>query len=917
MAVDPATCTLQDCLSLLETRSEGLTGVEVEQRRIRFGANCLPEVAGPSLWGRLRSQFIHRMALLLWVAALLALLAELPQLALAIVAVNLLNGVFSFWQEYRARRATEVLKRLLPRWARVRREGRELRIAAEELVPGDILLLREGEHISADARLLWAVDFRVDLSLLTGESRPVPRSSLAGEPGRLPLEQPNRVFAGSTVVSGSARGVVLAVGGASEFGRIAHLTQHLPEPLSPLQQEMERLTHAVTALVLGIGLVFFGLSLGIAGLDPAQSFVFALGMIVAFVPEGLLPTVTLALAMGVRRMARRNALVKKLSAVETLGCTQVICTDKTGTLTKNQMTVQEVVLPQSAGLRITVSGVGYAPHGELQLEGRAPGEIAGLMELLLAGSLCNNARLLAPDQEADWSVLGDPTEGCLHTLALKAGQDPQKWAVEWVRVGEVPFDSSRKRMSTLHQRGDEVVLFVKGAPPEVLERCLFTLEGELGESQRQDVLQAHDRMARAGLRVLALALARPERLPQQLSGDFFEQQLTFLGLVGMHDPPRPEVAAAVAQCHEAGVRVLMITGDDGLTAESVARKIGILRSDHVRIVSGRELAALCDDSLSEMLRMPHELIFARMAPEQKLRVVKALQCLGLVVAVTGDGVNDAPALRQADIGVAMGVSGSDVAREAADMVLADDSFASIVAAIEEGRAVYANLRKFVSYIFTSNVPEAFPFVFFALSRGRIPLALNIMQVLAIDLGTDMLPALALGVEPPEEGVMKQPPRDRARPLVTPGLLARAYLYLGTIAGVAVMVSFFFAYWRHPQLMGRLSDLPAQGELYATASSMAFATVVLTQVGNLLAHRSEVDSLARQGLQGNPFLWLGLGFELLFLGALLYVPALQKVFSTAPLGLKDWMLILGWAPALLVADELRKALWSRRRKRAKS
>jgi magnesium-transporting ATPase (P-type) len=912
-----ALSSIEECLAQLESSADGLTAEAALKRHRQYGPNALPQVPGPPILGKFVAQFTHRMALLLWIGALIAGLAALPQLAVAIAAVNLINGVFSFWQEFRAQKATEALRKLLPRWARVRRQGMEVRIPAEQLVPGDILLLSEGEHISADARLIWGVDFRVDQSVLTGESRAVVRSpDPSHDPNLARIEQPNLVFAGSTVACGSGRAVVLAIAGETEFGRIAHLTQSLPETPSPLQLEMERLTRTVSYLVLGVGLVFFLLAVGLAGMHPAQGFLFSLGMIVAFVPEGLPPTVTLSLAMGVQRMARRNALVKRLSAVETLGCTQVICTDKTGTLTQNQMTVRELY---TQGRRIRVGGTGYDPGGQFFEEEQPLADVpARLGDLLRAASLCNDARLLPPTAEqSGWSILGDPTEGALQTLACKAGISPEVLSQQRPRMGEAPFDSTRKRMSTVHRLpNDEVQVYVKGAPREVLEVCTHYQDQDrvlpLDPSSHQRLMASNDEMARSGLRVLAVAYRSRDRIPADLSGQELEQNLTFLGLIAMHDPPRPEVEEAVKLCHRAGVRILMITGDYGLTAESIARKIGIIRGPQPRIVIGTELESMAQDQLVQLLDSGAELIFARVAPEQKLRVVQALQRLQKVVAVTGDGVNDAPALRQADIGVAMGKSGSDVAREAAAMVLTDDSFASIVYAIEEGRAVYANLRRFVSYIFTSNMAEAFPFVFFAFSAGQIPLALTIMQILAIDLGTDMLPALALGVEPPEPGLMDRPPRDRKRPLVTAGLLARACLYLGAVSGTALMTSFFATYWM-AGYWGHWLDPTGQSLLYKQACSVAFATVVATQIGNLFAHRSEVNSLWSVGLGGNPFLWWGVASEVAFVLAVLYLPWLQGIFDTAPLGPQQWLLVLAWTPALLVADEIRKALLRARRK----
>ncbi|MBM3224689.1 MAG: cation-transporting P-type ATPase, partial [Candidatus Tectomicrobia bacterium] len=719
---------------------------------------------------------------------------------------------------------------------------------------------------------------------------------------------------------GTGRAVVYATGMQSEFGTIAHLTQAVGAALSPLQREMVYTTKVVTVIAVGVGLVFFLLANTLTRVTLAESVIFTLGMIVAFVPEGLLPTVTLALAMGTQRMARRQALIKRLSAVETLGCATAICTDKTGTLTQNEMTVCELWL---GGHWCTVTGVGYAPEGAILYDGQPlpPALAADLRPCLLAAGLCTDARLLPPNATSgQWTVLGDPTEAALRVVAHKGGVDLEAAVRHQPRLRELPFDPRRKRMSTIHQsrQAEALQVYVKGAPREVLALCTHIQRAgqvsPLDAAWQRQIVAANDAAARRGLRVLAIA---QRTLPSTLTtytSETVECGLTFLGLIAMMDPPRPEVTAAVAQCHQAGIRILMMTGDYGLTAESVARRIGIVHGQHPRILTGAELAVMPDAALHTALQ--EEVICARMTPEQKLRVVTALQALGHVVAVTGDGVNDAPALKQADIGVAMGRTGTDVAKEAADMILLDDNFASIVAAVEEGRAVYANIKKFVLYILTSNTPEAVPFVLFALSGGRIPLALTIMQVLAIDLGTDMVPALALGAEPPEAGVMQQPPRRLSEHVITRGLLLRAYPWLGLLQSVAAMAAFYWMYWTHG-FWGQWLDLPASGTLYRAATAMTLASVVATQIGNVFAQRTEYTSVFRLNPFSNPLLWLGIATELVLIGLLVYVPWLQHLFDTAPLPLHYWLFLFAWTPVLLLADEGRKLLVRRRRKTAGS
>ncbi len=898
----------------LQSRPQGLTHAEATARLQRYGSNTIREIQGIPLYRKLFANFTHLMALLLWAGGIVAFIAQMPQLGVAIWLVNLINGAFSFWQEYRAEKASAALRKLLPHYVRVQRDGAEERILAEEIVPGDVMLLAEGDRIPADGRLIEASDLRADQSTLSGESRPVRKTSDAVlSKALMRAEIPNLVFAGTNVAAGVGKAVVFATAMETEFGKIARLTQSLEEELSPLQQEMAHATKIVTVIAVGVGALFFLLAIAVAGVDLAESFIFALGMIVAFVPEGMLPTVTLALAMGTQRMARRNALIKKLSAVETLGCTTLICTDKTGTLTENEMTVRELWVD---GRRLTITGAGYTPEGQILEGGQAVTmDDAALQQLLVAAALCNNARLMAPDGDSGrWTILGDPTEAALLVAARKAGIDLDAQARRMPRVRELPFDSRRKRMSTIHQMPSFDVqtpgrlALVKGAPKEVLALCNTIRRNgtdvPLEETRCAEIIAANDDYARNGLRVLAVA-ERP--LTESITAyepEVIERDLIFLGLVAMMDPPRPEVAEAVEKCRRAHIRIVMLTGDYGLTAESIARRIGIVAGPHPPIITGAELDAMSDDRLQDHLR--EQVIFARVAPEHKLRVVSALQTLGHIVAVTGDGVNDAPALKKANIGVAMGRAGTDVAKEAADMILTDDNFASIVNAVEEGRAVYANITKFLTYIFTSNAPEAVPFIIFVLSRARIPLALNVMQILSIDLGTDMVPALALGTEGPEPGLMDKPPRNLRDHVITIPLLARAYLFLGLIQGAATMAAFYFMYWTNGY-WGKWLDLPSSGDLYQAATAMALGAVVATQIGNVLTQRTERISTFRVPLFSNRLIWIGIGTELALVAAIVYLPFLQWIFDTAAFPFANWLFLFAWTPSLLIADEIRKAI----------
>lgn len=917
--------SVADVYTELETSAQGLTQVEAAVRLESFGQNSIRKKKGKPLIWKFLANFTHLMAILLWIGGVVAFVAQLPQLGIAIWMVNLINGLFSFWQEYQAEKAVEALGQLLPTYARVLREGKEVKILAEELVPGDVILLAEGDRISADSRLIEDNDFRADQSILTGESHPAHKTKDVGQRTDLGhAEQPNLIFAGTNAASGSCKAVVFATGMHTEFGKIADLTQNMVEAPSPLQIEMGRITRLVSVMAISIGIIFFILAILIAHVNITESFIFSMGMIVAFIPEGLLPTVTLSLAMGVKRMAKRNALIKRLSAVETLGCTTVICTDKTGTLTQNEMTVSDCWMVNQ---RVKVTGAGYAPEGEMLL-GDQPISLddnEDMRKLLLAASMCNNSRLLPPTPEINhWSILGDPTEAALVVAAQKGKIDLDKELKQNPRLRELPFESNRKRMSTIHQGSDQLsprnkLAYIKGAPKEVLDLCTHYLQDgqdvAMDEPTRKKVMAANDDYARKGLRVLAVAmrlLTRDLELPDRLSDyspELIENNMTFLGLTVMADPPRVEVEAAVKKCNQAGIKIIMITGDYGLTAESIARRIGIIHGVQPRIVTGVELDEIDQDGLKKALSQ--EIIFARVAPEQKLRVVTALQEMGNVVAVTGDGVNDSPALKKADIGIAMGISGTDVAKEAADMILTDDNFASIVNAVEEGRGVYNNIRKFATYILNSNVPEAVPFIVFLFAQGQIPLPLTVMQILAVDLGTDMIPAIALGVELPEEGVMKRPPRSQKEHLLNRNLLIRAFLFYGIMESAIAMSAFFFLYYQNGWPGVPMAD---SGVIYRMATTMTLGAIVVTQIGIVFNCRTERASVFKVGLFSNRMILIGILCELTVFSILIYTPFLQELFNTAPIGVIEWAYLFMWVPVVIMIDELRKAIlrsWEKR------
>jgi len=898
----------EEILEELQTDTRGLTPEDGRRRLAEIGPNRIQRLRRQPLLQRFGANFVNLFALLLWAASGFSWLAGMTQLAAAIPLVILINAVFSFWQEYRAEKAIEALEKLLPTRCRVRRAGEEVQVDAAEIVPGDIIILAAGDNIPADARLLEAQDFRVDNSALTGESRPAYKLADPVEDGQefLWIEMPNLVFAGTAAVTGAAWGVVIATGMDTQLGNIASLTQRVEVKASPLQREMQVVAKVVAAIACSIGLLFFLVGVLTGKLTLVNSIIFAIGMIVAFVPEGLLPTLSLSLALAVQRLAGKNALVKRLSGVETLGAASVICTDKTGTLTTNEIMVQDVWL---GGDLLNVTGSGFMRQGRLELagEGLAPEKLASpLLELFLTGAiLCNNATLAAEGEK----VAGDPTEAALLVLAAKAGRDVEDVRRRYPRLQVFPFESMRKRMSavTASPEGRRFG-WVKGAPESLIPLCRTIIDWdgrprELTVHDRGRLIQALNELAQKGLRLLGLAFK--EVGPEESNQTQAESGLSFLGLTGMIDPPRPEAPPAIDRCHQAGIRVIMVTGDFGGTARAVALAVGMNLERRSPLLTGEMIARLSEGQLRRVLRRGGDLIFARTSPEEKLRIVTALRHLGEIVAVTGDGVNDGPALKAADIGVAMGRRGTEVSKEAAAMVLTDDNFAAMVAAIEEGRAVYANIKKFITYIFASNVAEAIPFILFILTG--IPLPLGIMQVLAVDLGADLLPALGLGSEPPEPGVMARPPRRPTDHLIDLGV-ARRFVFLGLLTAAAGMAAYFYVYllagWR-PGL-----EMAASGPLYARATTMCYGGIICAAAGNAMALRTERESLFTVGFFANRLLLAGVAGVALILLALSYMPFLQRVFGTAPLTGQDLLFLLIFPPLMLLADEARKA-WRRR------
>jgi magnesium-transporting ATPase (P-type) len=904
----------------LNTSPRGLTSAQAAELLKKFGPNVLKEKHRKPIIYRFFAQFKDLFAILLELAALLTFIAAFLStgsdrsdnlhVAFAIIGVVILNAAIGFFQEFRAEKATEALQKLVPQNAKVIRDGELTVIPAADLVPGDIMALEEGDSISADARLVRQFEMATNNISLTGESDPVRKTADSITQEKLAkIEMPNLVFMGTSVATGNGRAVIFATGMDTEFGRIFELTSGLKEEKSPLQIEIGRMATTVSIIALGTGVLLFGMG-KVLGLDWVGAVLFALGVMVACVPEGLPATLSVALAVGVQKMAKENALIKKLSAVETLGSTNVICTDKTGTLTKAEMTVKEIYTDMT---QIDVMGAGYEPVGEFEIDGQVvpKSEIKRKLEVFFrAITFCNNSKLLKPDEEKGWRVIGDPTEGCLITAAEKADFPMTQEIMEHPRIYEIPFESIRKRMSVVTVEQDRQMAYIKGAPSETIRLCTkIMINGKVQpftDDLRAKVDEQNDAMSRRALRVLAIC---EHPLPADMTEypqDVVESDLTFLGLIGMIDPPRPEVSAAVKEAHSAGIRIVMITGDYGLTAEAIARKIGIVSGDNVRVVTGLELDAMSQDDLKKELVKHPDILFARVSPEHKMRVVLAFKDMGEVVAVTGDGVNDAPALKTADIGVAMGLTGTDVSREAAVMILLDDSFASIIKAVEYGRGVYANLKKMVTYLFSHNAGELFPFVFATLAGVHL-VPLTALQVLSIDLGSDVLPSLALGTEPPEPGVMNRPPRPKTSRLMDGATLKRI-AFLGTIQSIGSIVGFMYVLLSHHWHWGDASWAVATNAnyiYYREAITMTQAGIVLSQFANGFVVRTEIASVFKVGLFSNRGVVLGELFGLLLMIGISYWHPLQELFKTAPLTWQDWLILIATAVTLFFGEELRK------------
>ncbi len=876
------TLPVEAVLSLLESTPDGLTHEEAARRLIQYGPNELQKGRRISPWAIFLQQFKNVLIIILLIAVGLSAILGHSIEAIAIAVIVLFAAGLGFIQEYRAERAIEALRQMAAPTATVLRDGDDGEILARDLVPGDIILLKAGDRVPADARLIEAINLQVMEAALTGESVPVEKHTAPLSNPRLGVgDRKNMVYAGTVVTYGRGRAVVVATGMQTEFGQIAQMLQTIEVGRTPLQENLDKAGHTLARAALVVVLLIVALGL-LRGQPLLEMFVFGIALAVAVVPEALPAVVTISLAIGVQRMARRNALVRRLSAVETLGCTSVICSDKTGTLTRDEMTVRRLY---AGGRFFEVSGAGYEPQGSFSENGQVVDPTLPVLQALLRGAvLASDARLVQTNGR--WHIKGDPTEGALVVAAAKAGLQKADLDQQFPRVHEIPFTSETKRMTTLHQTDGGVVAYSKGAPEVILASCAWerTEEGPvpLDDGRRKAILQVAQQMASDALRVLGVACKRDAR-PEEA-----EQEMTFLGLVGMIDAPRPEAKAAIQVCREAGIKPVMITGDHPVTAQAVARELGLLTSE--RVVTGAELDEMSDEELERDVE--NIAVYARVSPAHKLRVVTALQKRGHVVAMTGDGINDAPALKQADIGVAMGITGTDVSKEAAAMTLLDDNFASIVAAVEEGRVIFGNIKKYLMYLLSSNIGEI------GLMAGAtllgLPLPLTAVQILYVNLATDGLPALALSVDPPEPDIMRRKPRNPRT-----GIFTRPVVTLMTLGGL----------WSAIVNLSLFTWALNSGRSVAEAMTMTFVSLVLIQFFKAYNFRSDRHSVLNRPF-ANKWLNLAILWELLLLNLVVYLPFLHKPFGTFSLPLIDWAIVAG--AAFTISPVLELAKWMERR-----
>jgi Ca2+-transporting ATPase len=907
-------CSIEQLYTSLKTSSTGLTDVEVDHRLQQYGFNILPEKKKHRFVRKLIIQFKNLFNILLLIAALLSFITGLTandmgsiQMGIAILGVVIISVLFNLFQEHRAERAVEAIRDLVPQNARVVRDGQTKQIPIKNIVPGDIISLEEGDKVPADARIIDSYEFAVDNSTLTGESEPQLRGSDVNTGKNQIIECSNVVLAGTTVASGTATAVVLTTASNTQFGKIVAIAQTIEEPPSPLQQEIDYTAKLNFGAAVGVGVLFLTIALFFLHLQISESILFMIGVMISLVPEGLQITITLSLALSSLAMAKRNVIVKRLSSVETLGSATVICSDKTGTITTGQMTVRKIWI---GGHIFEVTGEGYEPEGSIFSEGNNINfsHRDDLYKLCQVAALDNKATLVPPldRKKSRWTALGDTTDAALLVLAAKAGIQYKQELIQNPRVGMIPFESVRKMMTSINKGTDgKLSVYTKGAGNEILSKCtsvywntqIVPLTEELSKQIRNEI----DTLARQAYRVLALATRNLPSNIQKFDAQSVENTLTFIGLVAIYDPPRRDVPSAVQKAQNAGVRIIMMTGDHELTGEAIARKVGIITSKSYVVTTGYKLAEMSDDELNKLLDIP-DVVFARITPEQKLRIVHALKSKGETVAVTGDGANDAPALLEADIGIAMGITGTDVARESADMILMDDNFASIVNGIEEGRSVFDNLQKFNVYVFTHNWAELATFIAFVLLQTPLPLA--IVGILLIDLVLDIPPSLALTLEPPEPGIMDRQPRKKENRLFNVKSLARSG-YIGLFIGTFALVWCFFTWSQSGWSIGQPTIMDHAA--YLKGTTMVIVGIMAGQLGMLIATRTNIKSTFSVSLRHNKWLLIAILIELLILFAVVYIPFFGPIFNTISLQPLEWIFLYSIVPLVILFEEVRKLL----------
>lgn len=923
----------------LGSTPEGLNEAEVEKRLQKYGKNILKVTKQKSWLREFFEEFTDLMVIILIIAALFAAFSGDLTDAGVILFIVILNAVIGFVQKYKAEKALEALNKMIAPKARVIRSGKEQTIDASLIVPGDLLVLNEGDQIPADAKLVEEFEIECQEATLTGESIPVPKNTeILNLKAKIPaIEDKNRIFMGTTVSHGSGKAIVISTGMKTEFGKIADLTVSTSKDKSPLQKELNRIGIFVGKVTLVISGILLIIGITLQGTSLVDAILFSASVAVAAVPEGLPATVTIALAIGVQRLARQKAIVKQLSSVETLGSTTVICTDKTGTLTKNEMTVKEL---HFGTYEASVNGAGYHPTGTIdihcpdkatitigvmdkfysdyaihkknldELQSDHPKIYNPLEMLMHIGGVCNNAKLEIAETSTE--MLGDPTEGAILTAAAKSGFAQEEVLAKHTIMHQIPFDSTRKRMAVIarNQETKKIYSYVKGAPDEIIEKCSHVMINnritKIDYKIKKEIFAKNAAMAERALRVIGFAFKEmPENaIKDKYSKEEAEENLVYVGMMGMIDPPRPEVQDAIYTAKKAGIKIFVLTGDHGLTAQAIGKQLDIISDKrNYQIVTGQQLNEMEDPELQEILNTKDlDVIFARVSPEHKLRVVTLLKHKGEIVAVTGDGVNDAPALKRADIGIAMGITGTDVSKEAANMILTEDSFANIVSAIKEGRTIYRNLKKFIFYIFSCNIGELFT-IFIAIILG-LPAPLTAVLILTVDLGTDVLPALALGIDPPEPGIMKKKPRDPKKHIMEKNFIGK-FVFNGVAIGIIVTSVFLYNLIEGGWTWG--TELARDSQLYLESSTLAFAILVLIQMVNAYNARSESKSVFQKGFFNNLYLAGAILISLVIVVAVVELPILQKAMNTTHLPPEKWALIAVGSLGILVVEEARKGI----------